>query len=65
MTYKDYLAAWGYLQALKDILDGKAKAAAQRQDDIGKTLAADYTKQAVEITALQQKILQEADRAQE
>ena len=65
MTKKDYLAAWGFLQSLKDIFDGKARDAAQRADDIGKTLAADYSKQAAEIHALQKKIQQEADSAPE
>ena len=65
MTKKDYLETWGFLQALKDIIDGKAKAAAQRTDETSKTLAADYTRQAAEIHALQKKIQQAADSAPE
>lgn len=65
MTQTDFYNTWGYLKALQDILDGKAKEAEQRNDDIGSIVAADYRKQAAEIQALQEKILAAAERAPE
>ena len=60
MTQKDLLEVWGYLQALKDIFEGKARDATQRGDTIGDKLAGDYLREAVRITALQGKIDREA-----
>lgn len=65
MTQTDFYNTWGYLKALQDILDGKAREAEQRKDDIGSIVAADYRKQAAEIQALQEKILAAAERAPE
>lgn len=63
MTREDYLTTWGYLQALKDIYEKKARTAAARRDDIGRKLAGDYLIRTEEITALQSKIDNEAEVA--
>lgn len=61
MTKKDYLETWGYLQALKDIYESKARDAAARGDDTGRKLAGDYMKHSAEISAMQRKINDEAE----
>ena len=65
MTQKDLYDTWGYLKALQDILEDKAREAARRNDDIGKIVAADYRKKSAEIQELQGKILAAAERAPE
>lgn len=62
MTRKDLLTVWGYLQALKDIYERKAKEAAQRGDDLGRELTASYMEYAAEITTMQRKIDKEANK---
>jgi len=62
MTRKDLLTVWGYLQALKDIYERKAKEATQRGDDLGRELTASYMKYAAEITTMQRKIDKEANK---
>lgn len=57
---KDLLQVWGYLQALKDIYEGKARDAAQRGDATGDKLTTDYMKMGAEISTMQQKINREA-----
>lgn len=62
MTRKDFLTVWGYLQALKDIYERKAKESAQRGDGLGRELTASYMKYAAEITTMQGKIDKEANK---
>lgn len=60
LTRKDLLAIWGYLLCLKDIYEEKARDLAQREDDIGRSLTADYMKQAAQVRAMQKKVDEEA-----
>lgn len=61
LTKKDLLTAWGYLQALKDIYERKAKEAAARGGDLERIASAGYLKYAAEISAIQRKIDGEAN----
>lgn len=66
MTAKDYLEVWGYLQTLKDILEEKAKRAAELEDkDRGVKLAGGYMQTCAQISAMQHKISAEAERMEE
>jgi len=63
MTQKDYLKAWGYLQTLKDIFEEKAKEAAEPEDkDRGAGVTGSYTQTCAQISAMQRKINEEAER---
>lgn len=61
MNRKDYLETWGYLQALKDIYEEKARSAVARGDYTGDKLARDYVRMAADITAMQHKINTESE----
>ena len=60
MTRNDFLQTWGFLQALKDELERKARTAAAKGTEQGASIAADYLKTCAEITAMQTKIDREA-----
>ena len=63
MTAKDYLEAWGYLQTLKDILEEKAKEAAELEDKgQDARLAEGYMQTCTQISTMQRKISEEAER---
>lgn len=64
MTRQEFLEAWGYLQALKDMLEEKARTAAASNAATAQTVAGDYLKTCAEITTLQEKITKEADSRQ-
>ncbi|MDE7244359.1 MAG: hypothetical protein K2O18_10360 [Oscillospiraceae bacterium] len=60
LTQKDLLTTWGYLESLKNIYERKARESAQRGDDTGRSLTADYMRQSAEISAMQRKLDREA-----
>lgn len=60
LTRKDYLEIWGYLEILKTEFEAKAKAAAQRGDDIGDKLTGDHLRQAESVRSMQKKVNERA-----
>lgn len=52
MEKADYFKVYGYLLALRDTYEQKARDAARRDDDFGKELVVNYTKEVVELNRL-------------
>lgn len=52
MEKADYFKIYGYLLALRDTYEQKARDAARRDDDLGKELVVNYTKEVVELNRL-------------
>lgn len=57
----DALTTWGMLQTLKDILEGKAKAAAGQGGANGPQVAGRYLKTCAEISDIQSRICKEGE----
>lgn len=57
----DSLAAWGFLQTLKDILEQRARDASVQGGDIGPQVADSYLKTCAEISALQNRLCREGE----
>lgn len=54
MEKRDYFKVYGYLLTLRDQYEQKARAAAERKDELGPKLVVSYQREVVELNRLMQ-----------